>query len=36
MTATVKQRKTRFEEGHIAPGVRPEKGLHAPEVKMAD
>jgi hypothetical protein len=40
MSATVrqtnKQNKTRFEECHIASGMRPEKGHLAPEVTMAN
>jgi hypothetical protein len=30
------KKKNRFEECHITPGERPEKGLLAPEVKMAN
>jgi hypothetical protein len=36
MSATVKQKKTGFEECHLAPGMRPEKGHLTPEVKMAN
>jgi hypothetical protein len=35
-SATVKQKKTGFEECQVAPGVRPEQGHLALEVKMAN
>jgi hypothetical protein len=35
-TAVKQQQKSRSEKCHVAPGVRPEKGNLAPEVKMAN